>query len=174
MSVHTHFLPRSSKRFSESPAGTIWQEDIAKQGFSTWNVTVAGKKLAAQITPEDLENFANWDTSFVWDRFPSATDVLTLHGLQDQTVSPWVIIQIEKRNKRMTFDCYFSYDALIYARALSSRSPGTHTLHLVEHADHNFTGRRDDVVEAILQWWNMRLVGEARTGIWVDGFRGKL
>jgi len=138
----------------ESPAGTIWQEHFAKHGFYTWNVTVAGKKFAAQVTPEDVENFANWDTSFVWDQFPSATDVLTLHGLQDQTVPP--------------------YDALIYARALGSRSPGTHTLHLMENADHNFTGRRDDVAEAILQWWNMRLLGETRTGIWVDEIRGKL
>ena len=32
------------------------------------------------------------------------------------------------------------YDALIYARALTDRSPGTHNLHLVEDADHNFTG----------------------------------
>ena len=77
--------------FSESPSGTIWQEDFAKQGFSISNVTVAGKKLAAQITPEDVEKSAHWDTSFVWDQFPSATDVLTLHGLQDQTVPPWVI-----------------------------------------------------------------------------------
>ena len=32
------------------------------------------------------------------------------------------------------------YDAVIYARALANRSPGTHNLHLVEEADHNFTG----------------------------------
>jgi len=67
-----------------------------------------------------------------------------------------------------------SYDALIYARALSSRSPGTHTLHLMEDGDHNFTGRRDDVVDAILQWWDVRHRGEIKTGIWVEGIKGKL
>jgi len=110
--------------------------------------------MVVQITPEELSKFANWDTSFVWDQFPSATDVLTLHGLQDKTVPP--------------------YDALIYACALSSRSPGTHTLHLMEGADHNFTGRRDEVVDAILHWWDVRHLGKARTRIWVDEIRGKL
>lgn len=31
------------------------------------------------------------------------------------------------------------YDATIYARALGARIPGTHNLHFVEYADHNFT-----------------------------------
>lgn len=31
------------------------------------------------------------------------------------------------------------YDAIIYSRALGARTPGTHNLHLVEKADHNFT-----------------------------------
>lgn len=80
----------------------------------------------------------------------------------------------KKKKKKITLINLFSYDALIYARALSSRSPGTHTLHLMEGADHNFTGRRDDVVDAILQWWDMRNLGEAKTGIWVDEIKGKL
>ncbi|KIM42967.1 hypothetical protein M413DRAFT_443787 [Hebeloma cylindrosporum] len=138
----------------ESPSGSLWREAFAKQGFYTWNVTVARKKITAKITPEDLQNFIDWDTSFVWDKFPQTIDVLTLHGLLDGTVPP--------------------YDALIYARALSNRSPGTHTLNLMEGADHNFTGRQDDVVDAILQWWEVRRRGEIRTGIWVGGIKGKL
>lgn len=51
---------------------------------------MARKKITAKITPEDLENFVNWDTSFVWDAFPPTTDVLTLHGLSDKTVPPYV------------------------------------------------------------------------------------
>jgi hypothetical protein len=58
------------------------------------------------------------------------------------------------------FDIAWAYDALIYARALGNRSPGTHSLHLVEGADHNFTKRQDDVVNAILQWWDARQRGE--------------
>ncbi|KAF9562639.1 ectomycorrhiza-regulated esterase [Agrocybe pediades] len=138
----------------ESPAGSIWREQIAKNGFYTWKVTVARKEVTAKIFAEDLQEFVNWDTSFVWDKFPQGIDVLTLHGLSDKTVPP--------------------YDALIYARALSDRKPGTHTLHLMEDADHNFTGRQDDVVEAILQWWDVRVKGEIRTGIWVGGIKGKL
>ncbi|KAF8817145.1 ectomycorrhiza-regulated esterase [Phlegmacium glaucopus] len=138
----------------ESPAGTMWLENFAKQGFYTWNVTVARRKIAARIAPEDVQKFIEWDTSLIWDHFPSTVDVLTIHGLQDKTVPP--------------------YDALIYARALSSRSPGTHTLHFMEDADHNFTGRRDDVVNAILQWWDVRHQRETKTGIWVEGIKGKL
>ncbi|KAF8158490.1 ectomycorrhiza-regulated esterase [Crassisporium funariophilum] len=138
----------------ESPAGTIWREHFAKHGFYTWNVTVARKQIVAKITPEDLENFVNWDTSIIWDQFPQTTDVLTVHGLSDKTVPP--------------------YDALIYARALSDRTPGTHTLHLMEDADHNFTGRQDDVVEAILQWWDVREREQLKTGIWATAVKGKL
>jgi hypothetical protein len=44
----------------------------------------------------------------------------------------------------------------------------------MEGADHNFTGRRDDVVDAILQWWEARRFGEIQTGIWVAEIKGKL
>ncbi|PPQ97741.1 hypothetical protein CVT26_001773 [Gymnopilus dilepis] len=138
----------------ESPGGTIWKEHFEKYGSYTWKVTVARKPVTVVITPEDVQAFCNWDTSFVWDKFPHGTDVLTLHGLSDHTVPP--------------------YDALIYARALSDRNPGTHTLNLMEGADHNFTGRQDEVVEAILQWWTVREKKDIKTGIWIAGVRGKL
>ncbi|KAF8968918.1 Alpha/Beta hydrolase protein [Flammula alnicola] len=64
------------------------------------------------------------------------------------------------------------YDALIYARALSDRTPGTHTLHLMEDADHNFTGRQDDVVDAIIQWWDLRGAERLRRGSGLLGSRG--
>lgn len=32
----------------------------------------------------------NWDTSLVWDRFPTDVHVLTIHGLNDATVPPYV------------------------------------------------------------------------------------
>ncbi|PPQ88392.1 hypothetical protein CVT25_011271 [Psilocybe cyanescens] len=138
----------------ESPAGTVWKEHFEKHGSYTWNITVARKPVVAKITPEDVQEFVSWDTSIVWDKFPQSTDVLTLHGLSDKTVPP--------------------YDAMIYASALNDRSPGTHTLHLMEDADHNFTGRQDDVVDAILQWWEVRTRNEIKTGIWVGGIKGKL
>lgn len=68
-----------------------------------------------------------------------------------------------------------SYDAHIYARALGARSPGTHTLHMVEDADHNFTGRQDQVVDYILEWWDLYKRGELKSsGLWMTGVRGKL
>ncbi|KAF9522581.1 ectomycorrhiza-regulated esterase [Crepidotus variabilis] len=138
----------------ETPHGVAWEEDFTKQGYFTWNVTVARKQVSAKIRPEDLHKFVTWDTSFVWDRFPQETDVLSIHGLSDKTVPP--------------------YDALIYARALGDRSPGTHTLYLMEDADHNFSGRQEDVVAAITQWWDIRQRKELVTGVWVPGIKGKL
>lgn len=63
---------------------------------------------------------------------------------------------------------------MIYARALSSRTPGTHTLHLMEDADHNFTGRQDEVVDVILDWWETRSRGGLTSGLWLQGIKGKL
>lgn len=36
----------------------------------------------------------------------------------------------------------YRYDSIIYARALGGRPAGTHSLHLIEGADHNFVGVR--------------------------------
>ncbi|GAW09260.1 ectomycorrhiza-regulated esterase [Lentinula edodes] len=79
------------------------------------------------------------------------TDVLTIHGLSDKAVP--------------------SYDAIIYARALNERVPGTHNLHLMEDADHNFTGRQDEVVDIILEWWDKHAQRTLKTGIWMSGIR---
>jgi hypothetical protein len=68
----------------------------------------------------------------------------------------------------------YRYDALIYADALSHRTPGTHTLRLMENADHNYTGHPGEVVDSILQWWSMRKEGRLRTGIWVPEIKNKL
>ncbi|KIK69974.1 hypothetical protein GYMLUDRAFT_34375 [Collybiopsis luxurians FD-317 M1] len=130
-----------------------WQQTMAAEGYQVWSPIVARKKVTFKIYPEDVANFTNWDTSFVWESFPALPDVLTIHGLADQSVPP--------------------YDAIIYARALSER-PGTHNLHLMEDADHNFTGRQDEVVDVILDWWNSQQKGALKSGIWMSGIRGKL
>ncbi|KAF8895105.1 Alpha/Beta hydrolase protein [Infundibulicybe gibba] len=143
------------RKILDSAAVKIWRDSFEKQGYHTWSVSVARKLATVKIYPEDLEMFTSWDTSLVWDKFPPAIDVLTLHGLSDQTVPP--------------------YDALIYARALSQRDSGTHSLCMMEGADHNFSGRQDDVVDTVLRWWAARQRGEIRTGVWMDdSLRGKL
>jgi len=131
-----------------------WQSDIDTKGYYDWNVTVARKPVTARIYAKDLQDFMSWDTSIVWHQFPPHVDVLSLHGIQDQTVPV--------------------YDALIYARALTNRSPGTHNLHLVEYADHNFTSQQDETVDIILEWWQMQQCGQLQSGIWNTGVLGKL
>ncbi|KAH7872361.1 Alpha/Beta hydrolase protein [Lentinula edodes] len=131
-----------------------WQRSMSAEGHHVWSPIVARKQVSFKIYPEDMTTFANWDTSFVWDSFPASPDVLTIHGLSDKAVP--------------------SYDAIIYARALNERVPGTHNLHLMEDADHNFTGRQDEVVDIILEWWDKHAQRTLKTGIWMSGIRGKL
>lgn len=137
------------EKIRDSPQGKVWMDSFAKQGYHSWDVTVARKLLRAKVTTEDVSSFVAWDTSFVWDQFPQHIDVLTVHGLQDATVPP--------------------YDAVIYAQALSRRTPGTHTLHFIERGDHNFTGIQDEVVDAILRWWDVREKRGLTTGLSVTG-----
>jgi len=131
-----------------------YQSDFEAKGFYEWNIVVARKAIAARIYPKDLETFSSWDTSIVWDSFPQNTDVLSVHGLADKIVPP--------------------FDATIYARALGNRTAGTHSLHYMEDADHNFTGRQDEVADAILEWWGMHERRALQTGVWQTGLRGKL
>jgi len=131
-----------------------WQSDIDTKGYYEWHVAVARKPTIGRIYLKDLQDFMSWDTSIVWNEFPAHVDVLSIHGIQDQTVPV--------------------YDALIYARALADRSPGTHNLHLVEGADHNFTERQDETVDTILEWWQMQQRGQLKSGIWKTGIRVKL
>ncbi|KAF7299468.1 Peptidase-S9 domain-containing protein [Mycena indigotica] len=132
-----------------------WQPGFEKDGYYDWTATVARKPFTTRIRPRDLEEFVKWDTSYIWDQFPARIHVLTIHGLSDETVPP--------------------FDALIYARALGARSPGTHTLHMLENADHNFTGRQDEIVGYILEWWDLQARGDITTsGLWMTGLKNKL
>ncbi|KAF9221529.1 ectomycorrhiza-regulated esterase [Gyrodon lividus] len=131
-----------------------YQEEFATKGYYDWNLTVARKPVTQRIYPQDLEKFSRWNSGIVWDRFPPSIDVLTIHGLADRTVPV--------------------YDAIIYARAFGGRTPGTHCLNLLEDADHNFTGRQDEVVDCVLEWWEEKCSGSLLTGVSKMGLRGKL
>lgn len=61
---------------------------LNERGYFDWKVTVAGRTVVTRVTAEDLRAFASWDTSIVWKSFPSATDVLTVHGMADTVVPP--------------------------------------------------------------------------------------
>lgn len=129
-----------------------WNESFANNGYHLLNL----KTFKIKVYPEDIDTFANFDGSLVETRFPQATDVLTIHGMLDMTVPV--------------------YDAVLYAKTLSNRRPGTHTLHLMEHTDHNCNGRHDEVVRTILDWWDTRLKGKLQSGVWrgTGDVKGKL
>jgi uncharacterized protein len=67
-----------------------YQPSFDEKGFYEWNVVVARQPVVGHITLKDLEDFAAIDTSIVWDRFPSRTDVLTIHGLLDKVVPVYI------------------------------------------------------------------------------------
>ncbi|EPT05208.1 hypothetical protein FOMPIDRAFT_1045269, partial [Fomitopsis schrenkii] len=141
---------RMSKMFEQlnRPAN---KEQIERQGYYEVKATVARQPVSLKVTVDDHHQFARQDTSILWERFPPGVDVLTLHGMKDTVVPP--------------------YDAMIYARALGARSPGTHNLAYVEEADHNFTGRADGVVSTVLEWLDMLEHRTLKTGIWHTGVR---
>jgi len=67
-----------------------FEEPFRKQGYGEWKVKVAGRQVVGKVYPQDLEEFASWDNSYIEDAFPKAVDVLTVHGLADETVTPSV------------------------------------------------------------------------------------
>jgi len=118
-------------------------------------VVVARKEVLGRIYPKDVEDFMAWDTSLVWDHFPRNIHVITIHGLSDATAPP--------------------FEAIIYARVLGARSPGTHNLHMVEGADHNMAGHMEDVISTVLGWFAALESGHLKhSGIWNTGVRVKL
>ncbi|KAI0785253.1 Alpha/Beta hydrolase protein [Abortiporus biennis] len=133
---------------------TADREALRTQGFYKVTCPIAGKPTTFTITKEHLEEFSAFDTSLIWDKFPSHVHVLTLHGMGDRVVPP--------------------YDATIHARALSTRTPGTHNLAFVEDADHNFIGYYDVVISTILEWWDLGEHDSLKNGVWKTGVRGKL
>ncbi|KAG7441874.1 ectomycorrhiza-regulated esterase [Guyanagaster necrorhizus] len=129
-----------------------WNESFAAQGYHLLNL----KAFKIKVYPEDIDTFANFDGSLVESRFPQRTDVLTIHGMLDRTVPV--------------------YEAVLYAKTLSKRYPGTHSLHLMENMDHNCTGRYDEVVRTIFDWWDGQLKGKLQSGVWkgTEDAKGKL
>ncbi|KAG6335616.1 hypothetical protein ID866_3473 [Astraeus odoratus] len=112
--------PLRSESLRDQDKIDMYKEQFDTKGYYEWRLTVARKPVMERICLRDIEEFASWDTSIVWDYFPQTIHVFTVHGLDDDVVPV--------------------HDAIIYARAFGARTPGTHVLHLMEDADHNFTG----------------------------------
>ncbi|KAJ7766512.1 ectomycorrhiza-regulated esterase [Mycena maculata] len=175
----TNFINASGRyrmnKVLESEHLKIWQDGFAADGYYDWTTTVARKPVTVRVHPADVDLFVSWDTSLVWDKFPANIHVLTIHGLSDKTVPPCALRYFAYLVDTDPPLPGYSYDALIYARALGTRSPGTHTLHMVEDADHNFTGNQDQLVDYMLEWRDLHEQGELKSsGLWKTGVRGKL
>ena len=67
----------------------IYKPQFESKGFYEWKLTVARKQLVVNVRPEDLEDFAAFDTSLVWDKFPKDAHALTIHGMKDAVVPPY-------------------------------------------------------------------------------------
>ncbi|PBK64065.1 ectomycorrhiza-regulated esterase [Armillaria solidipes] len=146
--VSATYLSKSSK---------IALKNMADKGFHLLNRRTFTRTFKEKIYQEDFVDYATFDNSFVDHMFPQATDVLIIHGLKDKGVPV--------------------YNAVLYAKALSKRSPGTHSLHFMEHADHTYTGQHAEVVQTIVDWWDSHLKGRLWTGIWMGperNVKGKL
>jgi hypothetical protein len=63
-----------------------WQTSFSLHGHHILQATVARQPVTLHVTPADLAEFASFDTSGVWDRFPGHVHVLTVHGLSDEVV----------------------------------------------------------------------------------------
>ncbi|KAE8209677.1 hypothetical protein CF327_g6368 [Tilletia walkeri] len=131
----------------------IYEEGFRTEGFFRWKAKVAGKEVEALITPAQVEEFAKFPVvDYVRDA-PLDSDYLLVMGTADKIVP--------------------SSDVGYYMNALTSqagRRPGSVQMHLVEHADHNFVGHYDEVVETILSWLRARQASrtESRVSSGID------
>jgi uncharacterized protein len=73
-----------------------YESEFLARGFFEWRATVAGEPVVGIIRREDMDRFVLWDTSHVREHFPLGTHVLTIHGLADQTVPPYVFSPLLK------------------------------------------------------------------------------
>ncbi|KAK0490098.1 Alpha/Beta hydrolase protein [Armillaria luteobubalina] len=105
-----------------SQSSKIVLKSIADKGFHLLNRRTFTHTFKEKLYREDFVDYAAFDNSLVDYLFPQTIDVLIIQGLEDKGVPV--------------------YNAVLYAKALSKRSPGTCSLHLMEHADHTYTDSR--------------------------------
>ena len=86
ISYPTQVAVKRANKLSKQDGTDAWKSDYEATGYHEIRATVARKVVVEKIYPRDLEEFAAFDTSLVWDMFPAHVDVLTLHGLADETV----------------------------------------------------------------------------------------
>ncbi|KAK4705445.1 hypothetical protein P7C70_g772, partial [Phenoliferia sp. Uapishka_3] len=89
-------------------------------------------RIANTAGPDIVQEFADWDNSYLIRSFPQEMDVLSIHGDADE------VVPVE--------------DSADYEKILSQRTPGTHTLVIVPGAGHNYLRPYDEPVTSIMNW----------------------
>lgn len=65
-----------------------YEDGFREKGYGEWHVRVAGKAVIGKVYPNDIEDFASWDNSYIGNLFPDVVDVLSVQGLADEIVPP--------------------------------------------------------------------------------------
>ncbi|CAO3644320.1 unnamed protein product [Cunninghamella blakesleeana] len=103
------------------------KKQLEEQNHFIWSFKKDGKIQSRKVTNQEVNEFTSWDHSFV-AHMPKVTNVFTCHGLADELVSP-------------------------YNAALFANNVPTHTLKLIPGANHNFIGKTNELMTAILDYF---------------------
>ncbi|KAI9227021.1 MAG: Alpha/Beta hydrolase protein [Piptocephalis tieghemiana] len=106
-------------------------QSIKHKGYHDTDHVARGRKVTYRLTQEDVDTFNDNPRSMddLLDRFPY--DLLLIHGSEDRVVSV--------------------KDSQRYHEVLPES-----TLKIFDGADHNFTGMKNEVVKAILEWLDLK------------------
>jgi len=110
----------------------IFNADFEKQGYHMMKFQYLGKPAELKVTPEAVEEFARWDTTYVANEFPSEVDVLLLAAEKDRTMPLG--------------------DSILYAQAFEARPGARVSWHMIENCDHLFYGFTEEVCQAVTSW----------------------
>ncbi|WFD36099.1 dTMP kinase [Malassezia cuniculi] len=118
----------------------LFNPEFEQRGYFEYVFRCLGETRHGKFTPEDRVEFESYPMRKHISMAPINTQYLIVHGMEDQVVP--------------TSDLAFLSSALTAQRG---RAPGSVQSVLIEHADHNFTQHRDELLDIVFAWINERL-----------------
>ncbi|RIA93218.1 tyrosine phosphatase family-domain-containing protein [Glomus cerebriforme] len=118
-----YYMPAVLSRFDKPVF-----DSLNEQGYFYWEYKIRDEIARMKVTKEDLDNFINYDMSFV-RTMPETTSVLTCHGIADEVVPV--------------------KDAAFYANLIPN-----HTLKLIPGANHNYNRKHKELIEIINKYFS--------------------
>ncbi|KAG1057253.1 hypothetical protein G6F46_010801 [Rhizopus delemar] len=112
---------------------------LQSQGYFDWKVRQRDRIVTIKVTQKEVDRFISWSNEHV-TRMPLSTCVLTCHGLKDNIVPP--------------------YNAAMFANKIPN-----HTLVLLPEGDHNFKGQYEQVVKAIVSFFEKHEKNDYRKAV---------